>query len=78
MKAGISLPDDILTAIDALAQRLALSRSALIAVALAEFIAKHRASGISERLDGAYAAEDSRLDPPTASAQRKALRRSDW
>jgi hypothetical protein len=78
MKTAISLPDDIFTAGDALAKRLGLSRSALIAAALAEFIAKHRGSKVSERLDAVYAVEDSRLDAPTSRAQRKSLRRSEW
>jgi len=78
MKTAISLPDDIFAAGDALAKRLGLSRSALIAAALTEFIAKHRGSKISERLDAVYAAEESRVDAATARAQRKVLRRSEW
>lgn len=78
MKTAISLPDDIFTASDALARRLGLSRSALIAAALSEFIAKHRASKVSERLDAVYAVENSRLDTPTARAQTQSLRRSEW
>jgi metal-responsive CopG/Arc/MetJ family transcriptional regulator len=78
MKTAISLPDDIFTASDALAKRLGLSRSALIAAALAEFIAKHRGAKVSERLNAVYAAEESRLDAPTSRAQRKSLRHSEW
>ena len=48
MKTAISLPDDVFAASDALAKRLGLSRSALIAAALTEFLAKHRTSKISE------------------------------
>jgi metal-responsive CopG/Arc/MetJ family transcriptional regulator len=78
MKTAISLPDDVFAASDALAKRLGMSRSALIAVALTEFMAKHRTSKISERLDAVYAAEDSRVDTATARTQRKTLRRSEW
>jgi metal-responsive CopG/Arc/MetJ family transcriptional regulator len=78
MKTAISLPDDVFAASDALAKRLGMSRSALIAVALTEFLAKHRTSKISERLDAVYAAEESRVDAATARAQRKTLRRSEW
>jgi metal-responsive CopG/Arc/MetJ family transcriptional regulator len=37
MKAAVSLPDDLFAAADALASRLGVSRSRLIALALAEF-----------------------------------------
>jgi metal-responsive CopG/Arc/MetJ family transcriptional regulator len=78
MKTAISLPDDVFAASDALAKRLGLSRSALIAAALTEFLAKHRTSKISERLDAVYSAEESRVDAATAGAQRAVLRRSEW
>ena len=78
MKTAISLPDDVFAASDALAKRLGLSRSALIAAALTEFLAKHQTSKISERLDAVYSAEESRVDAATAGAQRATLRRSEW
>jgi len=78
MKTAISLPDDLFASADALARRLGMSRSGLIAAALAEFVAKHRTSKISERLDAVYGAEDSGLDPALARAQRRAIGRSDW
>ena len=73
MKTAISLPDDLFAATDALATRLGMSRSGLIAEALAEFIAKHRNAKISERLNAVYAVEDSRLDPALSAGQRRAL-----
>ena len=66
MKTAISLPDDLFASADALASRLGMSRSGLIAAALAEFIAKHRSAKISERLDAVYAVEDSRVDRSVA------------
>lgn len=78
MKTAVSLPDDLFASADALARRLGMSRSALVAAALAEFVAKHRASKISERLDAVYATEESRLDAPTRRAQTRTLRREDW
>jgi len=78
MKTAISLPDDVFAASDALAKRLGLSRSALIAAALTEFLAKHRTSKISERLNAVYSAEESRVDAATTGAQRAVLRRSEW
>ena len=44
MKTAISLPDELFTSADALDRRMGMSRSGLVAAALAEFIAMHRAS----------------------------------
>ena len=62
MKTAISLPDELFTAADALARKLGVSRSRLVATALAEFVARHRNSRVTERLDAVYAVEDSRED----------------
>ena len=78
MKTAISLPDELFEAAEALAARLGLSRSGLYAAALADYIARHQARRVSERLNAVYAAEASDLDPRTANAQRKVLKRSDW
>ena len=78
MKTAISLPDELFASADSLARRLGLSRSGLIATALAEFVARHRTSRISERLDAVYAAEESRIDRPVSRAQRKVLKREEW
>jgi len=78
MKAAISLPDDLFAAADALAGRLGVSRSRLVALALAEFIAKHRSSKVTERLNAVYTAEKSRVDKPLRRAQRRAVDRTEW
>ena len=78
MKTAISLPDELLESADALARRLGMSRSGLIATALAEYVAKHRASNITERLDAVYSVESSEPDASLKEAQRRALRRQRW
>jgi metal-responsive CopG/Arc/MetJ family transcriptional regulator len=78
MKTAISLPDDLFASADGLARRLGMSRSRLIATALAEFVAKHRAAKVSERLDAVYAAEESRVERSLSRAQREVLERSEW
>jgi metal-responsive CopG/Arc/MetJ family transcriptional regulator len=78
MKTAISLPDDLFESADALARRLGMSRSRLIATALAEFVAKHRAAKVTERLDAVYATESSRLDPAVRRAQLRAPRNGEW
>jgi metal-responsive CopG/Arc/MetJ family transcriptional regulator len=78
MKTAISLPDDLFRSGDSLAKRLGVSRSELYARALAEFVAKHKADRITERLNAVYAAEDTRMDPALAEAQRRAIPRESW
>lgn len=78
MKTAVSLPDDLFDAADALARKLDISRSRLIAVALAEYVAKHRSGRVTERLDAVYGTEDSRTDAAVRSAGRRTLRSTDW
>lgn len=78
MKTAISLPDDLIQAADALARKLGLSRSRLIATAVAEFVARHRTGRVTERLDAVYSTEDSALDPGVQKAQRRSVKRSEW
>ena len=78
MKVAISLPDTIFQAADTLAARLGVSRSRLIALALSEFIAKHRSSKVTEQLDAVYSTTDSRLDPGVRRAQRRAIGKDEW
>jgi metal-responsive CopG/Arc/MetJ family transcriptional regulator len=74
MKTAISLPDELFASADALAERLGVSRSALFATALAEYLAKHQARKVTDRLNAVYAAEDSRLDPALHRAQARSTR----
>jgi hypothetical protein len=78
MKTAVSLPDDLFAEAESLAGRLGLTRSGLYAAAIEDFIGRHRAKRVSERLDAVYSAEPSQLDPPAARAQRKVLKQSDW
>jgi metal-responsive CopG/Arc/MetJ family transcriptional regulator len=78
MKTAISLPDDLFASADALARKLGLSRSRLIREALAEYVAKHRHSRVTERLNAVYSTGDSALDPPLRAAAGRTLRRSEW
>jgi antitoxin MazE6 len=78
MKAAISLPDDLFAAADTLAGRIGVSRSRLVALALAEFIAKHRSSNVTERLNAIYTAESGSVEMPLRRAQRRAVSRTEW
>ena len=78
MKTAISLPDELFAAVDALARKLGLPRSRLIAQALAEYVAKHRSSRVTERLNAVYASGEATVDEELRKAQRRAVRRSEW
>jgi metal-responsive CopG/Arc/MetJ family transcriptional regulator len=78
MKTAISLPDELYKSGDALAKRLGVSRSELYARALAELVAKHKASQFTQRLNAVYATEESRLDATTTAAQSRTLSRDSW
>jgi metal-responsive CopG/Arc/MetJ family transcriptional regulator len=78
MKTAISLPDDLFRAGDALAKRLKVSRSELYARALGEYLAKHRADQVTQRLNAVYAAEDSSLEPGLGALQARALAHDTW
>ena len=78
MKTAISLPDALFKSGDSLAKRLGVSRSELYARALAEFVAKHKASQLTQRFNAVYADEESRLDPALDAAQLRTLARESW
>ncbi len=78
MKTAISLPDELFASAEALAERLGVSRSALFATAVAEFLAKHQARKVTDRLNALYADESSALDPRLDRAQRRTAARAEW
>lgn len=80
MKTAISLPDELFAEADSLARRLGMSRSRLYATALEDYIARHQAKRVSERLDAVYGTpqQETGLDPALARAQLRALGRSEW
>jgi len=80
MKTAISIPDPIFEAAEQLAARTGLSRSELYATAVKEFMARHRASGVRERMDAAYElhAESARLESVLAVVQSDSVAQEDW
>jgi metal-responsive CopG/Arc/MetJ family transcriptional regulator len=78
MKTAISVPDQLFQSADALAKRLGVSRSALYATAVAEFLAKHQDAKVTERLDQVYAQQDSGIERPLRRAQARSLRATEW
>jgi len=78
MKAAISLPDDLFARADKYAQDKGLSRSALVAEALREYIDRHRSIDITEQLNRAIAAEGQPRDEAIVRQSRQRLKRADW
>jgi metal-responsive CopG/Arc/MetJ family transcriptional regulator len=78
MKTAISIPDDLFTSAEALARKLGVSRSRLFATAVAEYLAKHRAAKVAERLNAVYSVEPATIDKRLRRAQAKAAERSSW
>ena len=54
MKTAISLPDSLFRQAGEIAAELSISRSRLVAMALEEFIRRHRQQRVIERLDAVY------------------------
>ena len=51
MKTAVSIPDDVFEQADRLARRMKTSRSALYALALSEYIARHDTDRVTELMD---------------------------
>lgn len=78
MKLALSIPDELFESAEALSKRLGLSRSRLYATALEDFVAKHQARKVTERLDAVYASQESRVDRATRRLQARSLGKNSW
>jgi predicted transcriptional regulator len=78
MKTAISIPDELFESADALAEEMGVSRSQLYATAVAEFVAKHRSTDITARLNQVYAEEPSGLEKSLRTAQARSLGSAEW
>jgi metal-responsive CopG/Arc/MetJ family transcriptional regulator len=78
MKLAVSIPDELFESAETLSKRLGLSRSRLYATALEDFVAKHQAKKVTERLNSVYASQDSRVDRDTRRLQARSLARNPW
>jgi metal-responsive CopG/Arc/MetJ family transcriptional regulator len=80
VKTAISIPNAVYEAAEQLARRIGMSRSELYATAVAEYMVRHRAAGVRERLDAAYDLEDeaARLETVMSIVQSESVPRDDW
>ena len=73
MKTAISIPDPIFSRAERFARCRKMSRSALFAVAVSEYLEHHGEENVTERLNEIYTQENSTLDPVLMDLQRLSL-----
>lgn len=78
MKTAVSVPNEVFRPAESAARRLGLSRSALYTDALREYLQRHRADRVREKLDQVYGREESRLDPALGKLQSRSLPKGKW
>ena len=78
LRTAVSIPNDVYRQAEQAAARLGLSRSALYARAVAEYLARRRQSAVTERLDAVYRDVPARLDPMLAAMQGASLPVDEW
>lgn len=78
MKTAISIPDDVYETAEQLAKRLNKSRSEVYSEALTEYVARHGAGSVTDRINAVCAEVDTRPDPFVQAAARRILSRTEW
>ena len=73
MKTAISIPDHIFEAAERAAAEMGLTRSALYARAVGEFVERRDSGRVTALLDAVHAERDSALDPRLAAMQLLSL-----
>ena len=78
MKTPISIPDPVFESAERLAERLEMSRSQLYSEAVAEYVARHEPSTLTETINAVCDKVDTRTDAFVGEAARRILVGSDW
>lgn len=78
MKTAVSLPDDLFVWADKYAHDNGLTRSALFAEALREYLRRHKKADITERMNAAIEQHGQPIDEAFVQAGKKALRKAEW
>ena len=78
MKTAVSIPDPIFSRAERFARRRRMSRSALFAAAVSEYLEQHGEENVTERLNEIYAKESSALDPVVTELQSLSLAEEQW
>ena len=78
MKTAISIPDDVFKNAEDFAHQHNISRSALYAAAVKEYLSLHRDDDLTEKLNKVYTEQDSFLDPVLETLQLLSLKKEEW
>ena len=78
MRAAISLPESLLHAADAFAQRAGMSRSELFRAAVTDYLEAHKHEHVREALDAVYADQPSQIGAELMQLQMMSLPKKDW
>ena len=78
MKTAISIPDDLFKRVERLPARKRMSRSAVYAAALREYVARHAPDDVTEAMNRVCEEVGDGRDEFVAAAARRALERVEW
>lgn len=78
MKTAVSIPDELFSKADEMAQRLGKSRSQLYQEALAEYLLRRDPDAVARAMDETLEAIDAAPDEWLTEAGRQTLIRSEW
>lgn len=78
MKTAISIPDRVFGEAERFAKEKRMTRSALYAAAVREYLKKHRREGLTERINEAIEGLDTSLPPEWKEVARQTFKRNEW
>jgi metal-responsive CopG/Arc/MetJ family transcriptional regulator len=78
MKTAISIPDDVFAEAERMARRLKKSRSEIYSRAVAEYVARHSAEQVTEKMDQVWEELGSLPAEFANAASRRILERTEW
>jgi len=78
MKTAISLPDNLFAVVDKYASDKGISRSALVAEALREYIHRHKDVDLTAKINAAIASHGQSLDAVVIGQSNSVLRNTEW
>ena len=74
MKTAISIPENIFSSAEKLADEIGLSRSELYSRAVEKYVNEHFNTDVTKRLNKVYHKKNSQLDPTVQEAQAASIK----
>jgi metal-responsive CopG/Arc/MetJ family transcriptional regulator len=78
MKIAVSIPEAIFEQAEKLAKETEISRSALYARALSEYVARHDSDHVTEAMNRVCKSLSPKIDKFAAAASHRILEQSEW